>query len=263
MPRWQRRAIWAGFTAVLVAGYLAGVAHLTRSGWIDARLANIGQSLEHAAVGLGFQVGSIRVHGAEKTDIAALRAAIDVARGASMLSLDLPAIRSRVEALPWVRVATVERSLPDTLAVRLAEREPLALLQQDGAVRLIDTTGTTIDGAPLAAFADLPLLAGDGAPAAAPRLLVLLHQSPELAARVTAARHIERRRWDVELDGRVWVKLPQEQALEAWLRLAAEERAHGLLQRDILAIDTRQAEQWFFLLPAGGRVRLAAEAGGR
>ncbi|MFQ3596581.1 MAG: FtsQ-type POTRA domain-containing protein, partial [Sphingomonadaceae bacterium] len=47
----------------------------------------------------------------------------------AMILLDLPDLRARIEALPWVREAHVRRRWPDTLIVTLVEREPIAIWQ--------------------------------------------------------------------------------------------------------------------------------------
>ncbi len=262
LPRWARQAALVTILALMVAGYLGGVAVLTRNGWIDARLNEMAEALSVRIADQGFRVKSIRAHGAAKTELPTLKRAMQVAHGAPILALDLQAAKRRVEGLPWVRVATVERSLPDAVVVRIVEREPLALWQREGRIELLDTTGTIVLGAPLVAFSDLPLLAGEGVPAAAPRLIALLGKGPDLAPRVTVGSYIENRRWDLLLDDRVWVKLPQEKTLEAWLRLANEERNNGLLKRNILAVDVRNAEQWVFRLLPGARTRMALEKSG-
>lgn len=262
MPRWARRASLAAVLALIAAAYMGSVAMLTRNGWIDARLAEIGENLSGHIADAGFRVQSLRVHGIAKTEAAELRAAMKIDNGAPILALDLGKVQRQIENLPWVRVATVERSLPGTIVVRIVEREPLALWQRKGKVELLDSTGVVIPGAPLVAFGDLPLLAGDGVPAAAPQLMQLLSKDPDLAPRVTAGSYIEKRRWDLLLDDRVWVKLPQEKALEAWLRLASEDRDTGLLRTNILAVDVRNADQWVFRLPPGARTRMALEKNG-
>lgn len=259
MPRWLRRTMLVSVLAAMVAAYLGGVAVLTRNGWIDARLGEAQTALAGHVANLGFRVQSVQVQGASKTEMPALRQAVSIAKGAEILSIDLAGARHRVEALPWVRVATVERSLPDTVIVRVVEREPLALWQHRGNVALLDTTGVTVPGAPLVAFGDLPLLAGKGVPAAAPALMAMLGTDADLAPRVTAGRYVEQRRWDVLVDDRVWVKLPQTRASEAWIRLAHEDRTTGLLRRNILSVDVRNAEDWVFRLPAGARTRMALE----
>lgn len=262
MPRWLRRTLTAGVLVAVAGGYLAGVALLTRSGWIDSRMAEAREAVALRVAAAGFRVQSVRVVGAEKTEMPALHEAVGVRKGEAIFAIDLQQTRQRVEALPWVRVATVERSLPQTLVVRIVEREPLALWQHNGSVALLDSTGAVVRDAPLVAFGDLPLLAGEGVPGAAPSLMTMLYEESDLAPRVTAASYVEERRWNLLLDDRVWVKLPQTGALAAWRRLAHEERQNGVLRRNILAVDIRQPENWVFRLPPGERTRMALERNG-
>lgn len=263
LPRWMRRTITVSVLLAMAAAYLGGVAVMTRNGWIDARLAEAHAAVAKHVADLGFRVQSVQVQGVSKTELPALRLAVSIGKGTAILSVDLVSARHRVEALPWVRVATVERSLPDTVIVRVVEREPLALWQHKGSVALLDTTGVTVQGAPLVAFGDLPLLAGKGVPRAAPKLMEMLSADGELAPRVTAGRYVEQRRWDLLLDDRVWVKLPQTHAQDAWIRLAHEDRKNGLLRRNILSVDVRNAENWVYRLPPGARTRMALESSSR
>jgi len=259
LPRWMRRTLFVLTLAAVVAGYLATVAHLSRNGWVDAKLAELGEWRDRQIADAGFRVASVTAYGHRKTESAALRAALGVEPGAPLLELDLPALRARVEALPWVRVASVERALPDRLIVRVVEREAAALLQRNGRLALIDGTGTTIPNTSLGPFSDLPVVTGPAVAAAVPGLLALLNQAPTLAPRVTGATYLGKRRWDVRLDDRVWVRLPEERAEAAWLRLAQMEMEHGVLNDNILAVDLRNPRQWAFRLPPGMRLRMAIE----
>jgi cell division protein FtsQ len=47
-------------------------------------------------------------------------------KGASLMALDLPALRDRLLAHGQIRVAVLTRSFPDTLVVTLQERTPVA-----------------------------------------------------------------------------------------------------------------------------------------
>lgn len=262
LPRWARRAVFALLAVGLVAGYLATVSHLSRSGWLDGQWARLDAWADRQVADAGFRVAGVTAYGQHETEAAALRAALKVEPGTPLLDLDLGALRQRVEALPWVRVASVERALPDHLIVRVVEREPAVLLQRSGRLSLIDTTGREIPGAALSPFAELPTVTGPGAAAAAPALLRTLNTEPALAARVTAATYLGQRRWDVRIDDRVWVRLPERQPDAAWTRLAALDAEHGLLRRNILAVDTRNPRQWAFRLPPGMRLRMAIENAG-
>jgi POTRA domain, FtsQ-type len=56
-----------------------------------------------------------------------------------LLSVDLAAIKKKVEEIPRVRTATVARSLPDGIFVRVVERKPSVLaLRQSGTVVWLD-----------------------------------------------------------------------------------------------------------------------------
>jgi cell division protein FtsQ len=115
-------------------------------------------------------------------------------RGQSLLSADLEAWRRALLASPWVRDATMRRSLPSTVDVAIVERQPLAIARMRGALYLIDEGGTVIDEyGPQYADLDLPIV--DGLPASGDddgeraqlvaRLLASVRQKPEVARRVS------------------------------------------------------------------------------
>jgi cell division protein FtsQ len=91
-------------------------------------------------------------------------------------------------------------------------------------------------------FSELPLLFGKGAPARAVDLLRLVGVEPKLASRMTGARLVGERRWDVYLDGRIEVRLPEDAPDAAWQRLAREQRTSGVLGRAITGVDLRHPD---------------------
>lgn len=90
-------------------------------------------------------VDHVRVAGGEHTDPAAVAMTSGVGRGAAMVSLDTGAVARRVEALPWVRTARVERRWPGTIRIAVTERTPAALLPVDDThTALVDATGRVL-----------------------------------------------------------------------------------------------------------------------
>jgi cell division septal protein FtsQ len=60
--------------------------------------------------------------------------------------LDLSAVSSELERLPWVRKAVVSRVLPDGLRVRVTERTPLAVVRMtSGKIVWVDEDAVTLD----------------------------------------------------------------------------------------------------------------------
>lgn len=262
IPRWMRKGLLALTVVGLVAGYFAAVAHLSKNGWVDEQMRSAMAWLSQRGVDQGFYLASLVVYGASQTEEAALSAALDARPGTPIFDLDLGRLQRQAEALPWVHVASVERQLPDRLVVRVLERSPLALHQKDGQLALLDRTGAPIPGTGLAAFTDLPVVTGPGSAAAAPALARVLRTAPALAGRVTGATYLGERRWDVRLDDRVWLRLPERNPEVAWLRLARLDADDNILRRNILAIDMRDARQWAFRLAPGERARLGFGAPG-
>ena len=81
-----------------------------------------------------------------------------------MLGFSLEGARQRIATLSWVESAAVERRLPGTLVVNLVERRPFAIWQNQGKFVLIDRDGQVVANEDVAAFGDLPLVVGAGAP---------------------------------------------------------------------------------------------------
>lgn len=248
-PRWARPAFRLGLLAVPVLGLgLAGW-----QAWRDGVFAEVGdavgETLVSAAAGAGYALSDVLVEGRTETDRAAILGALGVRRGDPIFAINLDHARARLENLPWVDTAAVERRLPDLLYIRLTEREPMAVWQHERRFIVIDR-----DGRPLADAAEmarrgsrrlesLPHIVGANAPLHIPKLLVALGKVPELKTRVTAAVWVSDRRWDLRLDNGVTVRLPEDGMPLALRQLADSDANARVLDRDIVAIDLRQPDR--------------------
>jgi cell division protein FtsQ len=77
----------------------------------------------------------------------------------SVFSVPLDERRRRLLAIDWVQDAAVSRVWPDRLAVRIQERKPLAFVEVQGTVLLIDGQGMLLEPPPQAQFT-FPVLSG-------------------------------------------------------------------------------------------------------
>lgn len=238
---WGRLRL-AGLGLVLV-GLTAAAAWTWNAGVIGRQWVAAGAFVDTIALRGGLVVRSVTVEGRDRTSPTRLLAALGIGRGEPILRFDPRAARARVEALPWVESARVERRLPDSIHVVLTERQPLALWQRgaDGDFAVIDQAGAPleVDTRP---FAELPVIVGDGAPGRVPGLLAMLAAEPELAARLRAATWVGGRRWTLRLDAiedGIDIALPEHDAAGAWARLARLERQGRLLARHIDRVDLR------------------------
>jgi len=261
-PAWLAPVLrWtAGAVALATLGGTIGWA--VESGRVEAAWTAAVDGMHRISADAGLAVGDVLVIGRRETDAATLLDVVGVERGMPILAVDLTAVRQRVETLPWVKEARVERHLPDTLFIALTERRPLALWQRHRALALVDEDGVVITDGKLGRFRALPIVIGNGAPERAREAIAMLAGEPDLLARVRALTWVGDRRWTVRLDdlhgGGIDVQLPESGAAAAWSQLALMERDHGVLSREVTTVDLRIPNQLIVRVPPGAEERAKA-----
>jgi cell division protein FtsQ len=230
--------------ARLGLGTVAGLGVLTLI-WVAMRTAEPGGAIAAAqaridamAARAGLRVQHVEVEGRVNTSEPMLRAAIGVARDDAILAVKLGPMKQRIESLMSVQSATVERRLPDRIIVRLTEREPFAVWQNQGKFSLVDRAGKVVE-LDLTESRGLPLIVGAGAPVAAAPLLDALNANPALLARMVAAIRVGERRWNLRLTNGTDILLPEGQETVAIKRLMALHQDQGLLDRPLKSVDMR------------------------
>lgn len=239
LPRWVKPAAKATVLIAAVGGIGVGGALGWRSGALQGATAGVQARIVAASAAFGLTVQDVLVEGRAETPRDDILAALALARGTPLLTVDPEAARARIEALPWVKTAVVERHLPDTIFVRLTERAPVALWQKDGKLALVDADGRVLTRDDLGRFRELPIVIGEDAPRAARSILGVLAAEPELYHRIEALTYVGARRWDVRLAGGIQIQLPESDPGRAWAKLADADRREQLLARDITAVDMR------------------------
>jgi len=162
----------------------------------------------------------------------------------SSFDLDLVEMRDTVKDLYAVKNAHVRVGDAGALIVEITPRVPVAVWREDNVVRLIDREGE-VSGIleSRAARPDLPLIAGDGAYANLDEALVLFRTAAPIKERVRALVRMGERRWDFVLDGGQRLMLPAENPVAALDHMIVLNDAHGMLDRDIAAVDMRDEKR--------------------
>jgi cell division protein FtsQ len=201
-----------------------------------AALGQIESGLELA--GLGLQ--QITIVGHRYTSDTDIYAALDLDSARTLLSFDPGAAKARIEQLPWVEKATIERIAPDAVDVVISERTPFAVWREGERYWLIDRRGRKLQMAPADVMPQLPRISGDGAPGEAVALTQLLADYPAIARKVELAERVAGRRWRLHMAGGANVDLPAEGETEALGRLARlYELGLGGAKRIDLRVSTR------------------------
>ncbi len=90
-------------------------------------------------------VDHVTVRGLGRLTAAEVQAAGGVHPGDAMAWLDAGAAAGRIEALPFVRRATVVREWPDTVRISVVERRPVAWIDAPGGKVVVDGTGRVLE----------------------------------------------------------------------------------------------------------------------
>lgn len=208
---------------------------------------------------IGFSVKDVSVEGRVYTDRDALLAALGITAGAPTFTFDPQEAHDRIMQLPWTKTASVIRSLPDKIIVRITERQPIARWQYDDKTVVIDEEGRELKAARAEQFAALPLVVGATAPEQTKALLRQLRDYPEVMRVLKAAVRVSGRRWNFHIQPDLLIKMPEmdmQSALEKLTKLIQEQK---ILDRNISAIDLRIPLKMFIEPRGAGSAANAAE----
>ena len=228
LKRWATRGILgAGGAAVLAAAAWAGVPGMA------------GDALGEAAGRAGFRLDEVQAPGLKHMDFMTVNAIVLEQGSRALPLIDLDHIRERLLAYGWVKDVAVSRRYPNKILVRITERTPAAVWQNNGELTLIDADGILLAPVDREALPDLPLVIGPGADKQEPGYQALLAAAPALKPKVAAATWVGNRRWDLRFQSGETLKLPEEGAGAALADFAGRETAHPLLGRGWLSFDLR------------------------
>lgn len=130
-----------------------------------------------------FTVKKAEVAGTRQLSRLDILRAAGVGSHSNLLALPVGRIQARVQALPWVRHARVDRRLPDTVRIEVREYEPQLLALADGGFYVVDCDHLAHAPLTQGELPDRPVVSGlSKADLAAP--------DPEARRLLTAARRV-------------------------------------------------------------------------
>ena len=207
---------------------------------LRGKLIEVSGNISKAA---GLIVQEVVVEGRSKTRKNALLQALQVSEGDNILTINIKEMKDRINKLPWVKFARIERHFPNKISLTLVERTPMARWQTNRMLKLIDDHGDVIPVVDLTSFSNLPIIIGKNAPKIAGQILRTLSNEPHLFRRVKSLTLVSDRRWDVELDNQINVHLPEKNPGKAWTHLATMEQGHNIFGDQVQGIDMRLENQ--------------------
>jgi len=111
---------------------------------VGASLAGLVLVVLLAAYSPLLAVRTLAIEGTSRLDAAAVTAALQPQVGKPLALVDYGAIETELAGFPLIASYSVEARPPDTLAVRIVERRPVAQVQSATGFDLIDAAGVTV-----------------------------------------------------------------------------------------------------------------------
>lgn len=133
---------------------------------------------------------TIQVTGTERIDPIAVEAALAGQLGTPLSLVDYSRITRELSAFPLIRSYVTETVPPDTVRVRIVERQPIGVVQSSpGVFQLVDPAGVTVQESEVAP-SGVPIIDLAGAPTSGPAFRavadVLISLPDDLRAQVTS-----------------------------------------------------------------------------
>ena len=212
--------------------------------WLGGFLPNVMQAGDNfkrnRLMSMGFVIERVDVMGEGRLREEDVRRALGVYAGDYLFDIDMDGAQKRVESLSWVDRAVVRRLWPDRIVVQIIERQPYALWQYEGEVKVVDVKGAAISDADAIKFTQLTLFVGESAGEQAADIHQMMGEFPQLSGRVESFVNVSGRRWDMVLDeGAIRVMLPEHNMRKALRHLQSLQAQTRILDRTIETIDMR------------------------
>ena len=234
---------FTGAVAALLFLSAAAVYGIVKGEHGPAIVSAIKDTADAGANAMGMRIATVSLSGQRQVSREEIFAAAGVTDHSSLLFLDVADARAKLEAIPWIAEATVRKLYPDRLQITVTEREPFALWQQHGKIKVIAADGTVLAEKVEPRLASLSFVVGNGAAVRARDFLAVLDKYPAIRDQVRASIYVAERRWNLRLKNGVDVRLPEADIEGALATLVRLDREKSLLSRDITAVDLRLADR--------------------
>ncbi len=227
--------------------------------WTGGRIFEIQQHIvnriDKTVRSAGFEVASIEIVGVENQSakVGPILDSTGIGIGDNMFVADPYEIQKKIESTGLVTTVDIYRLWPNRIVI-LVDREvvPVALFLEGRQWKVVGSNGKVLENEEPHSYSNLMKIEGKGAVKAIPKLVSSLQDFPEIRRRLASASRISNRRWDIQLEPGVSVKLPSDRELETALqRLNDIDQRHGLSKRSVDKIDLR-VKNHLVMTPSGG-----------
>lgn len=225
-----KRLTLALFCAVLIflAIYFA-------ASFLKNKEADLSRIINLYVAKAGFIIEELYVEGSSRTTPTDIILSAGVKSGDSIFKKSTAEIKSSIEKLQWVRSAVVDRQLPNKLYIGVTERKPIAIKQFNKKLQLIDESGQVFVTENMSGFTHLPIFVGEDVEDYILSVMSYLKKDEAIFNKIYSVQRIGNRRWDIVLQDKTLIKLPEVGEEKAWEKFI---KMYNQEEGGILAVKT-------------------------
>ncbi|WP_341790591.1 cell division protein FtsQ/DivIB [Rickettsia endosymbiont of Polydrusus tereticollis] len=202
------------------------------------------QNIYESTANMGFRLENVVIEGQQNVLESNILKVLNADKGTPIFALNLNEIRNNLKNNKWIKDVYVGRRLPNTVYIKLFEREPIAIWQINRQLFLIDEEGYEITKN-IEPFPHLLHVVGNGANIYASKLVEELKKYPALMTKSLSAVRCGDRRWDLNLEGNITVKMSETGTEEALKYIDALNKANKLFNQNYKTFDLRDKDKYY------------------
>tara|TARA_B100001113_G_C21027190_1_gene586309 strand:+ start:129 stop:869 length:741 start_codon:yes stop_codon:yes gene_type:complete len=187
------------------------------------------------------QIRNINVDGVEFSDLQKIRE-ISQKKGRSLFTFNSEDAAKEIKTLSWVKKVNIKKNFPNTLSVVVIENDPFAYLLKNQKIYLIDIDGELIvEKDENAIIEDQRLIvSGFESELNLSNLISNLNiHYPDILSSVKEMEFIERRRWNLILNNKLIIKLPESNIGKSLEDLKKLIEKYKIFKNNIIEVDLR------------------------
>ena len=193
----------------------------------------------------GFVLQNVIIDGQKNTPSKDIIDMLGADKGTPIFAINMEEVKDKLEGSAWVKGAIIERRLPSTIYIAVIERLPIAIWQFKHKLYLVDAEGNRISKYEGKGFGELIQVVGQDANIYAQNLIDDLNRYPGLGSKIKSAVRYGQRRWNINLEQNITVKMPEEKFGEAYDYLQLLDKNKKLFDQNYKMLDLRDSNKYY------------------
>lgn len=198
-----------------------------------------------ASAHYGFVLENVIIEGQKNMPSKDIISILGSKKGDPIFEINLRGTKNKLENHIWVKAAIVERRLPSSIYIAVHERTPIAIWQFKGKLYVVDAEGNRISKLKGKGFRELIHVVGQDANIYAQSLIENLNRHPKIASKVRSAVRYGGRRWNLNLQQSIVVKMPEHGFAKAYRYLGLLNKKGVLFNQGYKMLDLRDRNKYY------------------